>query len=243
MVEEEDDDELPVDDGIEYDFDGVHDESERVHRVWAEVRAVSVPHIVPPVLYHDSGYPSNTCGDGPDDDMGNDGAEPPGGRAVFLRPPDLLSDDSDASSDEDDDDVPEFLDDNSSGEDCEVDGQVPACAQVFPTRRANLVGSSCARGVARVEGKLTPMLPEGNDHYFRELCSGEGVLSAAVRQAGVSVAPPVDRVYGPQNYLCNVGNVARVFEEMKRDRTRCVHFSPDCREPCEEVLRLHLRRL
>ena len=27
----------------------------------------------------------------------------------------------------------------------------------------------------------------------------------------------------------DVGNVARVFEEMKRDRTRCVHSSPDCR--------------
>ena len=55
---------------------------------------------------------------------------------------------------EDDDDVPELLDDSSDDEGCEVDGQVHACAHVLPTRRASLVGSSSARGIARVEGKL-----------------------------------------------------------------------------------------
>jgi len=91
VVEEEDDDELPVDESVEYDFDGVHDESEPIHRVWAEVRAAPVPHIVPPALYHDSGYPSNICDDGADDDVGDDGDEPPAGWAVFLGLPDLLT--------------------------------------------------------------------------------------------------------------------------------------------------------
>jgi len=129
VVEEENDDEMPVDYGVEYDFDGVHDESEPIHRVWAEVRAVPATLIVTPLRYHDSGYSNHTCGDGPDDDVGDDEVEPPAGRVVSLELADLLSDDSDGSSDEDDDDVPELVDDSSSDKDCEVDGQVHACAR------------------------------------------------------------------------------------------------------------------